>query len=197
MGTAAARGQQVRDQLRRAAVELIAEQGWRGVSTRAVADRAGVGAGLVHYHFASLEALLREAATAVLREAADGLDDLLDRADDPRAAVRLVLGSLAGASGRDPVSLVFIETYLAATRDPQLRADVADVVAGFRQRLARRLARHGVADPERTAAVLAAAVDGLLLHRGLDAELTAEYVGPVLDRVTTPPPAGGGGPGCE
>ncbi len=192
MATSVERGQQVRERLRRAAVELIAEQGWRGVSTRSVAERAGVGAGLVHYHFASLEALLREAAVGVLREVAGGLDELLDGAADPPDAVRLVLGSLAEVSGRDPVSVVFVETYLAAARDPALRADVAAVLAGFRHRLAGWMAGHGVADPERTAAVLAATVDGLLLHRGLDPGLTAQYAGPVLDRMTAPPPDEGG-----
>src|SRR5690606_38747757 len=64
----APRGAEVRRRLLDAAVRAIPEQGWRGVSTRSLARRAGVVPGLVHYHFDSLEALLREAALGALRE---------------------------------------------------------------------------------------------------------------------------------
>lgn len=52
--TAADRGREVRRKLLTAAVELIPERGWNAVSTRLLAERAGVAAGLVHYHFPSL-----------------------------------------------------------------------------------------------------------------------------------------------
>jgi AcrR family transcriptional regulator len=185
--TSAAQGHEVRLRLRRAAVQLIAERGWRAVSTRLVAERAGVTAGLVHYHFASLQALLRESAVEVMRETAGGLDALLDAAAEPGQAIILLLGALDGYSGRDEVSTVFLETYLAATRDPALHADVTAIVAGFRDRIATWLAAHGVADPAAVAAVIGAAVDGLLLHRGLDPRLTSAYVGPVLARLAVSP----------
>jgi AcrR family transcriptional regulator len=141
--TASAKGREVRERLRRAAVELIAERGWRAVSTRLVADRAGVTAGLVHYHFASVDALLREAAIGLMRETAGELDALLDAAGEPAQAIVLLLGALDDHSGRDEVSMVFLETYLAATRDPALHAEVAGIVAGFRDRLAGWLAGGG------------------------------------------------------
>jgi AcrR family transcriptional regulator len=183
METAAARGRQVREQLRRAAVELIAECGWRAVTTRKVADRAGVGAGLVHYHFDSVQALLRDAALGLMREMVEQAGEQMDRAADAAEGMRLVLGALDAHTGTDPVSLVFLETYLAATRDAALGAEVAGVVTGFRERVGHWLDRCGTPDPQRTAAVLAAAVDGLLLHRGLDPALTAGFAGPVLDRM--------------
>lgn len=193
--TAAEQGHEVRQRLRRAAVQLIAECGWRAVSTRLVAERAGVTAGLVHYHFASLPALLREAAVEVVRETVGGVDALLDASGDPARAVAAMLGALDGHSGQDEVSLVFLETYLAAARDPVLRADVAAILDGFRERVAAWLAEHGVGDPVASAAVLGAAVDGVLLHRGLDPRLTSTYVGPVLARMVEADDRGGG-PGC-
>ncbi|WP_288047924.1 helix-turn-helix domain-containing protein, partial [Nocardia sp.] len=50
----AERGRATRERLLEAAVSLIGEVGWSGVSTRMVAQRAGVNAGVVHYHFASV-----------------------------------------------------------------------------------------------------------------------------------------------
>jgi AcrR family transcriptional regulator len=42
----------VKEALLQAAAELIAEVGWGRVSSRMVAERAGVNNALVHYHFA-------------------------------------------------------------------------------------------------------------------------------------------------
>lgn len=184
--TAAARGREVRQRLVRAAAELIAERGWTGVSTRVLAERAGVASGLVHYHFASLQALLVEAAISVMRDVVDGVGPLLARARTPEDAIDLMLGSLDRYTGRDPTSLLVIETYLAATRDEDLSKAVADVVAHFRRRLTEWLAERDVASPEETAAVLAAAIDGVLLHRALDPGLTAGMVAPVLRRILAP-----------
>ncbi len=181
--TAASRGEEVRGRLRRAAVALIAERGWRAVTTRQVAERAGVGAGLVHYHFASVEALLRDAALEVMREVVAEVDGLLDAADDAETGMGLVLEALDAHSGQDTTSLLFLEAYLAAARDDGLRAEVAAVLHGVRRSIASWLDRCGVPDPGPTAAVLAAAVDGLLLHRGLDPALTSGVAGSVLGRV--------------
>jgi AcrR family transcriptional regulator len=189
--TAAARGQQVRQRLRRAAVELIAERGWRAVTTRVVAERAGVAAGLVHYHFASVEGLLQEAAIGLMREAVAEVEHLLDGARDAEQGLALMLGALDTYTGQDSTSLVFLETYLAATRDTRLGAEVAGIIAGVRQRLADWLDRCGTAAPEPTAAVLAAAIDGLLLHRGIDPTLTAAVARPVLDRIVAEPSGSG------
>jgi AcrR family transcriptional regulator len=193
MSTAADRGREVRSRLLGAAAELIAERGWAAVSTRVLAERAGVAAGLVHYHFASVQALLTEAAVGVMREATVALGSTLRRARTPAEAVELLATSLDGYTGSDPSSLLFVETYLAAARDPELRGAVAEVFAEFRTQLAAWLGEHGVTAPEATAAVLGAAVDGLVLQRALDPAVTAETVAPVLVRMLT----GGGGPAAE
>lgn len=180
------KGQEARERLLRAATELIAERGWTGVSTRLLAERAGVGAGVVHYHFPSVQALLSEAALDAMRLAMTQLGPVLGQAETTDDVLDLLLASLERYTGRDPVSLLFVETYLASTRDRRLRRAVARVVAEFRREAAHWLDEHGVDRPDQTAAVLAAAIDGVLLHRSLSPDLTAASVAPVLRRMLTP-----------
>lgn len=187
--TAAARGREVRQRLVRATAELIAERGWTAVSTRMAAERAGVAAGLVHYHFASLQALRAEAVISTMRGLLDGLGPLLERAETPDDALDLLLGSLDRYTGHDQTSLLLTEAYLAATRDENLRQAIGAIVADLRRQLAEWLGRRGVDAPEQTAAVLAAAMDGLILHRALNSDLTAAAAAPVLRRILAP--AGG------
>lgn len=186
MSTVADRGREVRQRLLGATAELIAQRGWTAVSTRVVAERAGVAAGVVHYHFGSVQALRSAAAVGVLREAAGSMGPMLARAETPAEAVELLVASLDEYTGSDPVSVVFIETYLAATRDPQLRAAVAEVIAEFREQLAGWFGARGVATPAATAAVLGSAIDGLVIQRVLDPTLTAEIITPVLVRMLAP-----------
>ena len=148
-----------------------------------LAERAGVATGLVHYHFASVQALLADAAVGVMRGAVEELRAILDGASTAVQMLDSMLESLDHYSGQDPTSLLFAETFLAATRDEQLRTSLGHIVDEFRQLLAERLAQAGVQSPDETAAVLAAAVDGLILHRALSPGLTAARIAPVLRRV--------------
>ena len=166
-----------------AAVELIPERGWTAVSTRVLAERAGVTPSVVHYHFASLQALLNEAVVGLMRQVLTELDAFLETASTPADAIDAMLGSVDRYTGADPMSLLFIEAYLAATRDQRLREEIGGVVAGFQRRLAGWLGERGVARPDETAVVLAAAIDGLLLHRGLGTSTDAQRVAVVLRRL--------------
>ncbi|MUL42857.1 TetR/AcrR family transcriptional regulator [Streptomonospora sp. PA3] len=190
--TTAQRGREVRRRLLAVACELIAEHGWTAVSTRMLAERAGVTPGLVHYHFSSVQALLSEAAIGAMRDYLARIPELLDGAATPQHALEAVLGELDAHTGLDPASLLFVETYLASTRDSALREEISALLAHFRARLADRLARHGTADPETTAAVLAAAIDGVLLHRPLSPGTTGADVAPVLGRILAPAAGGRG-----
>jgi AcrR family transcriptional regulator len=184
--TAVERGRDVRLQLLNTAATLIAERGWSAVTTRTLAERAGVTPGLVHYHFPSLQALLRDAALGMMSDLLSSTEALFENARTLDAGVDLMLSSLDAYPGSDPTSLLFTETYLAATRDETLRSELVTVVAEFRQQLARWLAEHGASTPEVTASVLTAAIDGVILHRVLNPALTASTVTPLLRRLVTP-----------
>jgi AcrR family transcriptional regulator len=181
--TAVERGREVRQRLLSTAVELIPELGWNAVSTRVLAQRAGLAPGLVHYHFESLQALLREASLASMRVALQGIDMVFGQADSLEAGLDMLIGAVDAYSQDDRASLLFAEAYLASLRDPRLSAELTRVLVDFRGRFADWLAAHGQADPMPTAAVLAAALDGVLLHRAMGPDLTSSMVRQVLGRV--------------
>ncbi|WP_017580344.1 TetR/AcrR family transcriptional regulator [Nocardiopsis valliformis] len=183
MGTE--RSRQVRERLLAAAGELIVERGWSAVSTRVLAERAGVGAGLVHYHFPSLNALLNEASLGVMASVAEQTLAQLE-GTAPQEGLDLVLAALDAYPGDDPTSTLFVEAYLAAGRDAELRRGITDVLERFRGPLADWLRAGGIDDPESTARVLASAVDGVMLHRTLDPGLDGAAVASVLRRLLTP-----------
>lgn len=170
---AVAQGSETRQRLLTAAAELVPELGWSAVSTRLVAQRAGVRPGVVHYHFPSVTDLLVDATVPVLAALIDEMVGLLDAAEDVPAGVDAMLGAAtgyaAGYAADEPASRLTAEAFLAATRVPRLREELAAVLAQARARLAEWLRRCGAAeDAEATATVLAAVFDGLILHLAVD-----------------------------
>lgn len=183
LSTSAERGAEVRRRLLVAASQLIPEVGWHAVSTRAVAERAGVGPGLVHYHFDSVQSLLRQAVVAVMSEVLSVFPPVLSETASADAALEDMLAALDGYDGTDTTSLLFVEAYLASTRDEQLRVELSRLLEEFREDLASWLTVQGTRAPADTAAVLAAAVDGVMLHRTLNPGMTSSVVAPVLRRL--------------
>ena len=192
--TNAERGREVRGRLLTAARELIAEVGWSGVSTRVLAERAGVRYGLVHYHFESLQALLRQATLEAMGGMLDGTAALLGEAASPADGVEAMLSELDRYDGTDPASLLFVEGYLAATRDDELRAAMGELMAGFRTALTTSFAEAGHQFPDGAARLVMAVFDGFILHKGLDPELSAARIAPVLRTLTGLVPADAAAP---
>lgn len=181
---AAVRGKRTREQLIRAAVALVSEVGWGNVSTRLVADRAGVPAGAVHYHFRSLTDLLIDATTPAFAQLVDEADAALGRARDVPEGVAWLVGAMSRYTD-DPGELrLSSEVFLAATRHERLGAAISAMLARFRRIAADWLTRcgHGQ-DAETTAAVLAATLDGLMLHRAISAPIHPDALATTLRRI--------------
>lgn len=167
-----------RERLLTAAIELIAEAGWGGVTTRAVAERAGVNQALVHYHYRSVPGLLRQAAYAAMSATFEPVILRLVEAEDPVAALRGMFAGLTEIDPDAPESRAVAEATVQAVRDPELGAQVRQMLALSRQELAQRLAAAQAggrlatsAEPAALAAALAGLLDGLALHRLIDPEL--------------------------
>jgi AcrR family transcriptional regulator len=169
---------ETRARLLRAAAELIAESGWGRVTTRAVAERAGLPHGAVSYHFRGKQELLTEAAIHVFEQAFPISD--LKALEELPDLVALLEPLLSDADNDPVVSRVGIEAMLEAERNPILRERLASLLREFRQVVA-DLARAGQesgtapakASPEALATLLGAVADGLFLHARLDPQLDA------------------------
>jgi len=150
-----------------AAAELIAEMGWGVVTTRAVAERAGVLHGVVGYHFDGKADLLRQAATLGVSELFAEPTTLLFAATTLGEGLRAVADWLEGREeSLAPFSLV-AETMLAARRDAELGSLIAGMIRDFRATLTGSFGDDD-APASADAAVVAALLDGLILHRLLD-----------------------------
>ncbi len=166
-----------REKLTAAAAELIAELGWGRVTTRAVAERAGLPHGAVSYHFRGKQELLIEACMNAFSDAVPleefaalkGVDDLIDS-----------IGSqLDQALRTTPVlTRLMFEAMREAERDDALRERMGAMITDYR-----RLVIEAVrSDQQRglipasistdgIATLVTALGDGLLLHALLDPNL--------------------------
>lgn len=175
--------QDVKAELLDAAGELVAEVGWGRVSSRMVAERAGVNNALVHYHFGSMEQLLREAATQRLaRTFAEPTRRIWYGGDVARGMARALrwLGSL-DTEGSDVG--VMAEAFAETRRDPTLREMTSGELERMRDDLADALG--GGREARGVAILLLALLDGLLVHRvidpGLDLRPAARPLGAWLE----------------
>ena len=135
-----ARGKQTREQLLEAATAVLREGGYGALSTRALADRAGVRVSLVHYHFGSKAGLME----AVLEHLTDGLlerqqamwEDGRSFADQWRTACEYL---------RDDVDSGYVRTlweiWAAGLADPALAARWRETQRGWRDLIVERLER--------------------------------------------------------
>ncbi|RJO73793.1 TetR/AcrR family transcriptional regulator [Nocardia panacis] len=183
MVTAAEQGDQTRSRLMDAAAALIAERGWGAVSTRLVAERAGVRSGVVHYHFSTVNDLLIDAGLRVMRGETQRLADAVT-GESGRAGLEVLAAAVDSYRPDDEVSLVIVEVMLAASRHERLRTELGALLRTHREGVTHWLRAQGSTDAEASAAVLMAALDGLFLHRIVDDRAAALPIGAPLQRIT-------------
>jgi TetR/AcrR family transcriptional regulator, regulator of biofilm formation and stress response len=217
--TSAERGHETRQRLLDAAAEAIVEDGWGAVTTRRVADRAGLRPGLVHYHFSSVTDLLIESALSAARREMARATEAMSQADSPSGGMSEVLGMVAGYTAADPTTVLFSEMLLASTRLERLRVRLAEMLGEWRAGVAEWLraanAPEGAGssaapgaqeapgareergareeagdDAEATALLLGAAIDGLVLHRLIDPSVARISVAGPLSRLARVASAG-------
>lgn len=178
--TSAEQGAATRRAILEAAIALIAEVGWGQVTTRAIADRAGVPHGAVAYHFRGKADLLREAARTATTQALSQPVMLARQAGSIWELIDGTFGWYAGGGLADPSVALLLEAVREAARDHALREPIAAVLRDYRATLAdlvRADQKRGVVRPDvsadSVAALIAALFDGVLLHLILDPDLDA------------------------
>ncbi|GAB2495304.1 TetR/AcrR family transcriptional regulator [Nocardiopsis aegyptia] len=172
------RGQRRRDELVDAGLDLLAEGGWPAVTVRAVAARSGANAGLIHYHFGGLPALHLEIARRAGDSVVKPVVEALLAAPDARSALDAMRRVAPRATGDERALRLAVELMAGMTRRPELGDALKVGLHVARGQIADWL---GVVHPQwpterRTgvAMLVAALIDGITLHRMLDAELSIE-----------------------
>lgn len=200
-----------RTRLLDAGLELLAEEGIRGLTHRAIEARSGVSHGVTTYYFGTREALLDallehllladgaflDPARATLErmEAAAGAGARRASLEDVRGLSEAGLASFFAAARP---ALARYELFLYAARRPHLQPTIARLRAGILDLTARYLRLLGATQPQAGALMLVALVDGLLLHelsapdpqrRAMATSylLTATRAAVELDALPTPP----------
>ncbi|MGO9341021.1 MAG: TetR/AcrR family transcriptional regulator [Acidimicrobiales bacterium] len=124
-----------------AAEGLLYEVGYAGVTTRAVAEAAGVNNGLVHYYFGSMEELLSETLERFVDQLATALEALYE---DPNLtfAEKWRLGSqfwVEEPTSRFPK--ILLELLAMGWNMPALKTRLTEVHARFRAIFERHFAQ--------------------------------------------------------
>lgn len=191
-GPPAERGAATRARLMEAAAQLIAKRGWGGVTTRLVAERARVNQALVHYHFGSMDVLLREAAMARMAPELTAAVGPLTGGGPLALALQEAVASLERFEPGSRSAVLMAEVLLRSTRDPVLADRMGGEIQAFRAALERRLEEASEAGEIRTdvpprvlATIVGATLDGLLLQRMAEADVDPEDVASGLHRLLT------------
>jgi AcrR family transcriptional regulator len=144
-----------------ATVAVVARDGLRGFSQRAVAREAGVASSLIAHHFGSSEGLLR--ATLEMAAEVSIARELEDVTGDVEALGR----GLARDVAADPDLQAFqFEMLLEARRRPELRPLLQRVYDAYRNGVRRELMRMGYDEPtDALARAVFALMDGLVLQQ--------------------------------
>jgi AcrR family transcriptional regulator len=175
------------------ALRVLAEQGMRGLTHRAVDGAAGLSPGSTSYYFRSRAALVAGCVDRLLE-----LDMRIEAAGpvptDPDELVEALVGvGISMATGQRHRTLARYELSLAAVRDPLLRSALIMGGDTLRRLVADALAGRGVADPAGTAEQLAAVIDGLvftaLLRGPADPADLTRRLRPVIERILMIAPA--------
>lgn len=174
-----------RDRIIDACLDVIAQVGVAGASHRRVAGAAGVPLGSMTYHFTGMDELLREAFSRFAGTVAERFERRMTAAQDTAEARDAVVAIILDDVFGDPRDLVLThELYTLSAREPAFRRITASWMARSRAALERHF------DPE-TARTLDALIEGLTIHRALDAErrdpdevrrAVRRVVDPVADR---------------
>jgi AcrR family transcriptional regulator len=180
-------GEATRSRLLAAAAALIVERGWSAVTTRAVAERAGVNQALVHYHFGSIDNLRRESVMARLTPELESLvQELLDDRPLP-GSIHRVMRLVDRFDTHTELGVLMAEALLQATRDAEVTEAMAAIMGSWSEMLDPRLRvaqeRGFVRDDipaERLTPIIASFLDGFLIQRMADPSLDAGAIADTL-----------------
>ncbi|WP_019593499.1 TetR/AcrR family transcriptional regulator [Thioalkalivibrio sp. ALM2T] len=187
-------GEQRREEIVQALLDLTAEHGTRDVSTQAIADRVGIAQPTIFRHFPTRDAIFRAALDVIGRKLLDVLAPMLSGRGAADVRLRkLLTRQLRFISRRKGLPrLIFSERL--HREDPKLKAVVRDIIDRYTAQL-EGLLREGVSqgcfrqdlEPAETARLIVAMIQGLVMRWSLsDFEFRLDQQGDVLWRLLEP-----------
>src|SRR5436190_18754817 len=121
----------IREKLIAAAAEVFAEKGYEGAGVQEIARRAGLTTGAIYGRFSGKAELLK---AAIESRTDDELDELFaqHRFDGQATSVLRTVGAHLVTPGCEPApdgeSALLLEAFVAARRDPEVRALVRSLL---------------------------------------------------------------------
>lgn len=137
-----------RRQLSKAAIEVLASEGFAAASLARIAQHAGISKGVISYHFVGKDELLRAVVESLVAASAEALDPLLSSPHRCRAALRAFLAAQGRYVADHPDEMLALVEIISHARreDGTWLVDPSD---GYRRgELLRALLRRGQADGE-------------------------------------------------
>jgi AcrR family transcriptional regulator len=173
----------IRRQILDAAIALIAEIGWADITTRKVAERAGVNNALIHYYFGSKDALLREAIRVAFTEEFEAPITALIVAPGIHEGIDGFFDAVTSMGVDSTDALLAIEGLVQGLRDPESRQWMATMITVSQATIAdsiRTGQQRGEVrpdlDPAGAALALIGALDALVLYRFNQPDLDLDSV---------------------
>ena len=161
-----------RDQILAAVLACLGEGGFDAVSMRAVAHRADVPLGSLHYYFRDKEEMVGAALARSVEELIAGLLGDVDESAPPRARLRRLVIEVVPRLCMDPVHVpVYIGFWSWCQKVPERRALYHRVAESVHERLRQLVAqgnRRGdfhAGDPAVAATLVLSTLVGFLLDR--------------------------------
>ena len=187
-------GEERREEIVQAVLELAAEKGVKQLTTQAIADRVGIAQPTVFRHFPTRDAILRavmETVGSAMLAVIAGV--LAGRGTAEQKLQQLLTRQLRFISGRRGISRVLFSERLHH-EDPELKAVVRRMMAAYTDKVAGLVAegqssghfRPGL-DPGETAMMILALVQGLVMRWSIsDFEFDLERQGEALWALLAP-----------
>ena len=169
--TRAAQGRRTR--ILQSTVSVVRERGFAGTRVTDIAKHADTSAGLVLYHFGSLQGALTAALTAAENSFYTELEQMLAIASSPVVRLRSMAELAAGYGPAVGDWVLWLELWVRALRDQEARAARESLDQRWRAALA-AVIQEGVtggdftvADPPTATTRLASLMDGLAIQLAL------------------------------
>lgn len=165
------RREMAREQILEAAYGVLARDGYEKITTRRIAEVAGVNIATLHYYFGTKEALLAETAQYALGWAERGMREAMEGAPTAIDALRRVFDR-TWELFRESHGILRFDLVVRGFRDPAARRDALSIYATYRALTEELIERHlregGTLAPGVTVSGLAhyllTSVDGVLLQ---------------------------------